>query len=299
MFIVVTWLVVKGLLHMVQKFSFYALLFLLFNPFSAYSKETIAWQTYHRPPGTFNYGEYKGQGFVQKILQMVTEKMPEYNHEMPITTLARAIADINAGLNVCHPALYITAERKKSMYFSNAAILNATNRIIAKPESVAPFLENNQVNLEKLLKNNSVTVGHVQGRSYGNAIDAIFTKHSQLANILPLQNIDLTRVFKLLERDRVDITIAYPFEIQHYLKNHADEDSQLAVFAIAKMPPYDTGAVACPKNKWGKKVINKVNSVLAELKPTVEYKQALTAWREADQHSELFQQYYEKYFLKH
>ena len=103
-------------------------------PFHAPANDTILWQTYHRPPGTFNFGENKGQGFVQQSLQMIIEQMPEYQHEMPITTLARAIADIKAGKKACHPALYITPEREKEMIFSNASILNANNRVIARPE---------------------------------------------------------------------------------------------------------------------------------------------------------------------
>ena len=268
-------------------------------PFSAIGKETILWQTYHRPPGTFNYGENKGQGFVQKTLQLLIDKMPEYQHEMPATTLARAISDIKSGHKVCHPALYITPEREANMYLSNASILNPTNRIIAKLDTVAPFLENNRVNLEKLLHHESLTVGHVQGRSYGQAIDNIFNTHSQKKKLLPLQNIDLARIFKMVELNRVNVTIAYPFEIQHYLKSNPQAKVQLSAFPIANIPLYDVGSVACPKNAWGKQVIQKVNTILKEIKPTIEYQQALTTWRESERNDPTFIKYYREYFLTH
>jgi uncharacterized protein (TIGR02285 family) len=280
-------------------FLSFALIFALILPIVASAKDTILWQTYHRPPGTFNYGENKGQGFVQKTLQMIIDRMPEYQHEMPVTTLARAISDIKAGHKVCHPALYVTPERRKYMVFSDASILNPNNRIIAKPETVAPFLKNNQVNLEHILQQDILSFGHVKNRSYGNVIDNIFTKYNQTKNVVPLQNIDLTRVFKMIEIGRVELTIAYPFEIQHYLNESPKTAEQLQAYSITNIAPYDIGSVACPNNEWGKKITEQVNKILKEIKPTVAYQEALTTWREGERDSKLFKNYYRDYFLKH
>jgi len=274
-------------------------LILLMLPFSALATDTILWQTYHRPPGTFNFGENKGQGFVQKSLQMIIEQMPDYQHKMPTSTLARAIADIKAGKKACHPALYKTPEREKEMIFSNASILNANNRVIVKPEKILPFLHNGQVNLEKVLQQNTLVFGHVKNRSYGNVIDGIFKKYNHAENILQIDNIDLSRLFQMIERERVDVSIAYPFEIQHYLKENPQSTGQLASYAIANIPAYNIGAVACPKNAWGKKVIQQVNTILKKIKPTAEYQTAITTWRENERVNPTFIQYYREYFLTH
>ena len=284
---------------MLRRFSRYSLVSLLMLPFAVPAKDTIMWQTYHRPPGTFNYGENKGQGFVQKSLQMIIERMPEYQHEMPVTTLARAISDIQAGKQACHPALYITDERKKTMVFSNASILNSNTRVITRPEKIVPFLENGQVNLKKILQQDSLIFGHVKNRSYGNEIDGIFNQYNQAKNIIQVDNIDLKRIFQMIERDRVDVSIAYPFEIQYYLDKNPQSAGQLAAYPIANIPLYNTGAVACPKNAWGKKIIQQVNTILKDIKPTAEYQQALLTWRENEQNNPLFNQYYREYFLKH
>lgn len=279
--------------------SFGYLLMLVMLPFSVSAKDTILWQTYHRPPGTFNFGENKGQGFVQQSLQMIIEQMPDYQHEMPITTLARAIADIKAGKQACHPALYITPEREKEMIFSNASILNANNRVIARPEKILPFLNNGQVSLEKILQQNSLVFGHVKNRSYGNIIDDIFKRHEHAENIVQVDNIDLNRVFQMIERERVDISISYPYEIQHYLMKNPQSTGQLAAYAIENIPAYNIGAIACPKNAWGKKVIQQINTILKEIKPTAEYQTAITAWRENERNNPAFIQYYRDYFLTH
>lgn len=283
---------------MFTRFLGYSLV-LIMLPFSALANDTILWQTYHRPPGTFNFGEHKGQGFVQKSLQMIIAQMPEYQHEMPITTLARAITDIKAGKKACHPALYITPEREKEMIFSNASILNANNRVIARPEKIRPFLHNEQVSLEKILQQSTLVFGHVKNRSYGNLIDNIFAKHNHADNILQIDNIDLSRLFQLIERDRVDISIAYPYEVQHYLKKNPLSTGQLAGYPIANIPAYNIGAVACPKNAWGKKVIDQVNTILKKIKPTAEYQAAITTWRENERNTPAFIQYYNEYFLSH
>jgi uncharacterized protein (TIGR02285 family) len=267
--------------------------------FAVPAKDTILWQTYHRPPGTFNFGENEGQGFVQQSLQMIIEQMPNYQHERPITTLARAIADIKAGKQACHPALYITPEREKEMIFSNASILNANNRVIARPEKILPFLNNGQVSLEKILQQNSLVFGHVKNRSYGNILDDIFKRHRHAEHIVQVDNIDLNRVFQMIERERVDISVAYPFEIQHYLMKNPQSTGQLAAYEIENIPAYNIGAIACPKNAWGKKVIKQINTILKKIKPTAEYQTAITTWRENERNNPAFIKYYRDYFLTH
>ena len=268
-------------------------------PSVVFANDTILWQIYHFPPGTFSYGEHKGQGFIQKTLQLIIERMPEYQHKMPITTLARAISNLKAGHNVCHPALYITPEREKYMVFSNASMLNPKNRVVAKPDTIKPFLENGQVDLAKILQQNTLIFGHVQNRSYGAAIDNIFKNHKRSKNYLPIENIDLNRVFKMIERDRVDISIVYPLEVQHYKEKNLLSSGQLTAYPIANVAPYNTGSIACPKNAWGRKVIQQINTILKELKPTAAYQDALTTWRESERTNPTFSKYYREHFLNH
>jgi uncharacterized protein (TIGR02285 family) len=277
----------------------YALVLLLILPCAVPAKDAILWQTYHRPPGTFNYGEHKGQGFVQKTLQMIIERMPEYQHKMPITTLARAMSDIKAGKHACHPALYKTPEREKDMIFSTASMLNPSSRIIAKHKTISAFIENEQVSLERILQDESLIFGHVLTRSYGSAIDDVLKQHHNIQNFISVENLDLSRIFKLIERDRVDATIAFPFEIQHYVQNNPDSTGELVAYPIKNISAYSTGAIACPKTPWGKEVIDKINTILKEIKPTIEFQHALTVWRESERENPLFNQYYQEYFLQH
>lgn len=271
---------------------------ILLSSFSSFSKETISWQTYHRPPSIIKMGPNKDKGFVQKTLKLITNEMPEYNHIFPTTTLARAISDIKAGNFSCHPALFITDERKKHMVFSHATMNNPTNRIIAKPKTVAPYLENGQVNLTTLLQQPNLTLAHIKNRSYGDIIDDIVLQNAPITNLFQLQSTELSRVFKMIELERVELTIAYPFEINHYLKNNPTSASQLAVYQIKSVPSYNTGAVGCPNNAWGRSVIKKVNLILKKLKPTQAYKDALLTWRDNERKSAVFEQFYNNVFLK-
>ena len=261
------------------------------------AKETIWWQTYHRPPSTFTHGDHKNQGFVQKIMQLIIKKMPNFNHEIPVTTFDRAMSGIKSGQNVCHPALYITPERKKYMLFSNASMITPNSRVIAKPETIAPYVIDNQVDLAKILQQNILTFSHVDNRSYGIEIDAILKRHQKKSTFFPVHNINITRVFKMLERNRMDVSIAYSFEIQHYLEQKPESAKALVAYPVANISPYDLGSVACPKNAWGENIIRRINEVLKEIKPTLEYKNALTSWREHERKSALFNRYYNNYFL--
>ncbi len=277
----------------------YALVLLLMLPCAASARDTILWQTYHRPPGIFNHGEHHGKGFVQQTLQMVIQRMPEYQHKMPITTLARALSDINAGKHACHPALYKTPEREKTMIFSAASMINPSSRIIAKHKNISDFIENGQVSLERILQDDSLIFGHLLTRSYGKAIDDVLKQHQKIENFISVENLDLSRIFQLIERDRVDVTIAHPFEIEHYIKNSPHATGELVAYPIKDISAYSIGAIACPKTPWGKEVIDKINTILKEIKPTTEFQHALTVWRESERENLLFNQYYQEYFLQH
>lgn len=274
------------------------LLLLFISPYCL-SKDTISWQVYHRPPGIIMIGEEHGQGFVQKMLQLIIDKMPEYEHKMPLTTLARAISDIKAGKQVCHPALFITQERLNYMYYSNATMVNPTNRVVARKGMFDEFLVNNSVDLALALKGKNLTFAVIKGRSYTESIDNMLTSYVDKSNLFEISNTDLRAVFRLIQLKRVDATIAYPFELGHFSRENDDSVEQLQTYSIKNVPQYTVGSIACPKNEWGKQVVTRVNAILAEIKSTPQYLEALTTWWEIERTNPEFMQFYQNEFLTH
>ena len=267
-------------------------------PLHADDANTIYWQTYHRPPGIIRLGEHEGQGFVQKSLQLIIQELPEYQHQMPLTTLARSLSDMKAGKPVCHPALFKTKEREAYMAFSQASMINPTSRIVVHGNKVEDLVHQGTLDLALLLQQPNTTFALVKGRSYTQPIDDIISQHLNKNVLFEMTSTDLEPLFKMVALGRIDVTIAYPFEVNYYIKNSLGSARSLRVYAIAGMAQFSSGSVACPNTPWGRQVIDKVNAALNRLKPTEAYKQAITTWWEGERDNMSFDAFYRDEFLK-
>jgi len=185
----------------------------------------IKWQTYHRPPGSIKLGDFEDQGFIDKVLTLVISNMPEYTHQRPTTSLTRALADIEAGKQVCHPALHVTEQRKQQMYFSQPAIINPSNRLIAAKANGDKLLVNNEVHPDKLPR--SSTFALVKGRNYSGGYDEFLTQYVSPEQQIYISSNTLDTLFQLIASNRVDFTIAYPFELEHFKTNHPNVGQNL------------------------------------------------------------------------
>ena len=288
-----------------QKARFLIMLFLLISnsikaaPTPNDDARTIYWQTYHRPPGIIKTGEDQGTGFVENALQLITKQMPEYSHRYPISSLTRALTDMKSNKNVCHPALFNTEERSKYIVFSKASIINPGNRIIALKGTLDHLAEGNTIDLKRLLERHEFYFSLIKERSYGQAVDDKIGQHLSDSQSQLLASTELSTVFNMVLKKRVDFTIAFPFELNYFIEKNGIGQNQFASYFIKDIPNFSLGYVACPKNEWGKSVIKKVNKVLSKTKLENSYKRAVTAWWGEEQFSKEFETFYQTQFLTH
>lgn len=262
-------------------------------------KGTIYWQTYHRPPGIIKEGTEQGSGFVEKALKLIIKEMPEYKHEFPIASLTRALTNIKLHKNVCHPALYKTKERQEYVAYSEATIINPGNRVIARKGTLDEIAEGNYIDLKKLLSSQKYAFSLIKKRSYGQVVDDKISKHLTDSKSQLLASTELGTLFHMVERRRVDFTIAFPFELNYFIEKNKIKDDVFVSYYIKDIPKFTLGYVACPKNAWGKEVINKVNRVLKNVKRKQSYKEAVTSWWGHEQFTEEFIHFYNNRFLNH
>jgi uncharacterized protein (TIGR02285 family) len=265
--------------------------------FSQAQDNIIYWQTYDSAPGFIQSGEFKGQGFVQKVLAQTIAKMPDYQHEMPLTSLARSLEDIRLGKQVCHPSLLITPERREYIHFSDYMGFNPTHRLILRRSFPAAQTPNVPINIAQHLSNRKMSFAFIKGRSFGQEIDEFIAKLNPHNRMVLLTSGNHEALFGLIANERVDAAIAYPFELGFFSKNQPAAGQSLVALEIEGVPPYIAGSVGCPKNQWGANVIVRINEILKEIKPTEEYKQALTTWWEAERQRDAFEYFYQQHFL--
>ncbi|WP_413582298.1 hypothetical protein [Bdellovibrio sp. HCB288] len=115
------------------------------------------------------------------------------------------------------------------------------------------------------------------GRLYGEGIDEVLIKNNYKKNpkIKVVDNSLLAH--QMLHTGRIQYTLGYPFEAFYYNKLLKSPGS------VEYLPLKDNGdfvyvVVACPKNEWGKNVIESVNLVLNNSKVLDEIRRGVDRW---------------------
>ena len=258
--------------------------------------ETILWQVNHAPPATISEGKYKGQGFVDLVLKQLIIELPQYEHQIIVSSMARSIFDLKEKKHVCLPALFVTNKRKEFMHFSDASVAHPSHRIVFNNK--VNFFQQDELSISELLENNTYILGLDKARSFGDKIDKIITNKTYIRNVYLFSSESPNRLLYMLNMGRIDYTITYPFQVSYYKKQNNLDSDEFNIFKISGEKKYVIGSVACPKTLWGKKIIGDINIVLEKLKPSKGYHQALGTWWETEAHSDVFLQYYNDVFLK-
>ncbi|WP_085297997.1 TIGR02285 family protein [Cognaticolwellia mytili] len=256
---------------------------------------TIIWQTDHRPPASILKAPYQGQGFIDTIRDELIEQLPQYQHIRSVSSLDRLFEEMNQGKEICHPLLFVTEERKKNAYFSIAATITPSMRLVMRADVAQALYLKEPINLEQFISNTRETFAIVKGRSYGPVIDSILALHNSNDNHVKINVSDNTTLFKLLEKNRVDFTFAYPFELNYY-RTH-NPNTQFKMFTIQGEADYTLGSVACSKTAWGKSAIENINSALRKQRQQDNFISTISYWWPEETTKQEFKDFYQNVFL--
>ncbi len=230
------------------------LTFLTYSNF-AHSKEAITWRVTDWPPFYILDGVQKGRGIYDEMIKMLSDKMPEYDHQTVQMNTDRVRKAWSRGNNVCHPSVLPdnNPDIKTSVY--NSVLL--PHRIIFNKEQ-----EIANVSLMELLKDVNIVGGITPGR-YSKKINKIIDDHQEKDHLKI--NTSYKSLIGLLFSKRIDYIIEYSPIIEYYARQHqlANITHSVAIQETAESP-FLLVAIACTKNPWGEKIIAKINKILIE-----------------------------------
>ena len=244
-----------------------------------FAEETITWGVYEWPPMHITEGEHMNQGLYDGILEFFSEKMPEYKHKRIIANAKRFWRWIQAGKQFCYVSSIPTEERLKYAYFSLPSGFHVANSVIILKERLEEFGQSNVISLSELMQNRQLTGGAVDGRSYGKDIDEVIAENTKYDNFATHTTGNLGQsVFSMLLYKRLDYIIEYPF-VASYFEKVLNVGDQTVSLEIKESNPFGMGYTACPKNEWGRNVIDRINTILKESRTTEEYRKILERWQ--------------------
>jgi len=268
-------------------------------PLPASAKDAITWMEVSMPPFLFQEGPEKDQGYGNVVSAILRENLPEYDHFVMATNVTRHFHKFKQGEKVCGVGLYRTPEREAFMHFSLPVLLTLPSVLITRKDKLADFGATSSIRLDAVLRNPNVVIGLSQDRSYGLQIDAILKRHEGRENLIHFGGQELSaNYFKMLMLGRLDGLIGLPAEAMYHAEKMGLRDQVATLIIEENQQGYEGWlcAVGCPKNEWGRTVIDKIDKVLLEQRPTDRYRAAYERWLDANS-LERYRAVYREVFL--
>ena len=263
------------------------------------AKDKVIWLKTVMPP--YFIAEKNGKkGYGDEISAFIEESLTGYDHESMVTNITRHFYKFKQGEQVCSAGLFRTPEREEFMHFSMPSFLTLPAVIIIKKDNFSAFGSRSQVRLDDLLKEEKLTFGLAKDRSYGEEIDKVLKRHQGHENHVVFAGPELSEnFFKMLMLGRIDGLLGLPDEALYQAEQLGIRDKLMTLSIEENQTGYEgwLSAVGCAKTPWGKRIIDDINTVLLEERPTERYRGAYERWLDANS-IENYRRIYEEVFLK-
>jgi uncharacterized protein (TIGR02285 family) len=105
----------------------------------SHAKDTLIWLLRDMPPVTIFTGPDQGKGAMDKLMPLLTARMPQYDHLLMHVNRARGTQMLKDGIFACDPTLLWTPERAKSIVFSIPTYAVFSNGLIVRQQEMAQF----------------------------------------------------------------------------------------------------------------------------------------------------------------
>lgn len=260
------------------------------------SQGAILWAVNNAQPFYILEGENQGQGFGDRIQQLIIEALPQYEHTIQRIPLRRVVRSMEHGSPLCfstwiygtRPDISISSAPYLHYHEHGLVMLSSTYERLGRPE---------QLSLNRLLQDSDLTLGQPQGRGYGTRLDPILDQYEQTAPIIRSSGPSTESIFKMLQFGRVFYTIEYPYTMRYY-EQALNLQGQLVFVPIKEnRGSIVLGAVACTRSEWGRRVIEDINRAIRSIRITESHRDILRDWLLYPESERSYWQFYDSNVL--
>lgn len=262
-------------------------------PFQVFAEDEIYWFKFNFPPVYILEGEHKGEGILDGITDLVTQRLSNYKHSVRRANAKRIIVDFKHGKNACTIGMIKNEQRAKVGYYSSlpTTLLSPLHFVIRK-EDQKRFGSANILSLEKLIQDKSLILGLASKVSFGKELDAIIAKHKNEKHIFFRGAI--AGLVQMLVKERVDYMITYQW-VAKYL-TRPEQREKISFIAIKEARDPIVYHAICSKTDWGQNVIKEIDRLLVQERAKEKYRTCMERWMPKDSIQD-FRKLYEKEFL--
>ncbi len=251
----------------------------------AQAKPVTVWMSPDLPPGFMPVEGRPTDGFVDTLLKMIFVEMPESEHRLQVTPIARTWASLSEGLPMCFTAAVITPERERIAY-ATPLLLIPPQQLVVRESVVSGIPRNAQGEvLPATLFDRADLRGLVTPqRSYSVLLDTLLARRGPQSGV---REASVTpggsNILQMLSLGRADYTIEFEQRLTYQLPRQPtlQRGEKLLVLPIAGMQPVQVG-IACPHTEWGRAMILRIDAIVARVSQRPEYQKALNRWLSPD-----------------
>ena len=238
---------------------------LLFCAPGSFASDKLIWLLRDLPPLTVLSGSTKGQGTIDQLMPYLMASMPNYQHTVVNVNRARAIQMLKSSSLACDPTLVWNPSRAHSIIYSNPVMRLHSNGLIIRHHDqslIEPYLHNGSVNLTALLKAQTLKLGVIAQRSYGEWIDTQLSQSPVNQLSTHYGNNAFASLLQMQQAGRVQAVLGYWPEAWAMARQQGLAPATLNFYPIEGAPTYQTIYIGCTNTPEGQQAILSINKAL-------------------------------------
>ncbi len=251
-------------------FRFGVWLFGSFACLQSAQADTMDWFIRDWPPVNILQGPQQGQGAYDVMLNRLIAAMPQYEHQLHISTLTMRQQMMQQQKTHCLFGLLKTPQRQTFLQFSEPVAVIPNLQLVAAADH--PLWQ-------QLQGRPSVDLAWLFGQSWRGMVEQHRSYPSSIAEHLPeLLQVSATdtNLVQMLQAKRADYVLEYA-DRMHYLAQQYP-GIVLKAMPLQGLPPVTEVYVACSISERAKAQIKAVNQAMHQLRADPQYRAALLDW---------------------
>jgi len=236
----------------------------------AAAKERLLWLVRDLPPFTIFEGTEKGQGVIDRLLPLLIEQMPEYDHSIVRVNRARGIQMLqDPNTFTCDPTLLWTPERAEYVHFSIPSLGVLSGGLVVRKAGeavLAPFLTDNEVDLPGLMSHTPLKLGIVAERSYGTQIDEILRQLPDSALSRHYGNDATANQLQMQQLGRLHMVMGYWPEVRYLIQQQGGSLGDYQFHPVRGVNRYQFLHVGCSDSALGREAVAHIDQLLPTLR---------------------------------
>ncbi|WP_313050541.1 TIGR02285 family protein [Pseudomonas soli] len=236
---------------------------------AAEARERLLWLVRDLPPFTIFEGPAKGQGVIDQLLPMLITRMPEYDHSIIRVNRARGLQMLQEPSFTCDPTLLWTPERARYVHFSLPSLGVLSSGLIVRKQDQAlltPYLEGQQVDLQRLLTETRLKMGIVAERSYSAQVDEVLRQLPDTAFSRHYGNDATASLLQMQQLGRLQLVLGYWPEMRYLIQQQNGSLDDYRFYPIRSVNRYQFLHVGCSDTALGRKAIDHIDQLLPALR---------------------------------